>query len=219
MSTLKSNYYEVVSHLPPDADVTFRDVSWEEYEDLLEQVGEASWLRISYDDGTLQVMTISAEHESYACYLEKLMGFLSIRFHISVRSFGSMTMRKQKKRKGNEPDGCFYVQSADKIGNRMQLDFATDPPPDIAVEVDIHHDSRAKLPIYAALGVPEIWRFDGEALTILLLEDAHYIPSATSAALPMLTAAILTDALTRLSRDGELQALLAFNEWLQAVPS
>ena len=128
-------------------------------------------------------------------------------------------MRKQKRGKGNEPDACFYVQSADLIGNRIQLDFATDPPPDIAVEVDVHHASLEKLPIYVALGVPEVWRFDGETVTIHLLEQDRYTESATSRALPMLTSRILTDALVCLRRDGELQALVAFDEWLQTHPA
>lgn len=218
MSTLTSNHYEIVSQLPAAAVVIFRNVSWEEYEDLLEQVGEASHLRISYNNGTLQVMTLSAEHEKYARFFEGLMTTIRLRLRINILSFGSATMRKQKQRKGNEPDACFYVQTADLIGNRIQLDFATDPPPDIAVEVDVHHDSLAKLPIYVALGVPEVWRFDGETLTIYLLDQDRYTESATSLALPMVTSRILTDALARLRRDGELQALVAFDEWLQTQP-
>lgn len=218
MSTLTTNYYDIVSQLPAAAFVIFHNVSWEEYEDLLEQVGEARHLRISYNNGTLQVMTLSTEHEKYARFFESLMTAIRLRLRINILSFGSATMRKQKRDKGNEPDACFYVQTAAAIGNRNQLDFATDPPPDIAVEVDVHHDSLAKLPIYVALGVPEVWRFDGETLTIHLLEQDHYRESATSLALPMLTSHVLTDALARLRRDGDLQALVAFDEWLQTQP-
>lgn len=117
--------------------------------------------------------------------------------------------------KGNEPDACFYVQNAYRIGNRLQLDFATDPPPDIAIEVDVHHDSRNKLAIYAALAVPELWRFDGDALTVYLLEKDSYRESASSLALPMLTSRVLTDVLAQLRTEGELPALMAFDEWLQ----
>jgi Uma2 family endonuclease len=127
-------------------------------------------------------------------------------------------MRKEGERKGNEPDACFYVQTADQIGNRLQLDFATDPPPDIAVEVDVHHDSRDKLPIYATLAVPEVWRFDGEAVAIYLLEHSGYRESQTSLALPILTSALLTDILARVGSQGEFKALIAFDEWLQGPP-
>ena len=214
MSTQISGYYELVNQLPDDTVVTFHDVSWAEYEDLLEQVGEAGGLRISYDDGTLQVMTLSPKHEKYTRFLEKLVAIITLRLHIDVLSFDSATMRKRKKRKGNEPDACFYVQTASLIGNRIQIDFETDPPPDIAVEIDIHHESISKLPIYIGLGVREIWRYDDKQLTIYHLEDDRYVEQESSLALPMLTSQILTEFLTRLVREGELQAMLAFEEWL-----
>ncbi len=214
MSTQTQSYYEFVSQLPADTVVTFHNVSWEEYEELIDQVGEPAGLRISYDDGTLKAMTISSEHEHYASFVEKLLGFVSVRLHINILSFGSATMKR--KPKGNEPDACFYVQTADTIGNRIDIDFAIDPPPDIAVEIDIHHDSQDKFSIYAAFFVPEIWRFDGQALTIYLLQQDRYNEAETSAALPMLTSEILTQFLSRLRDEGEFRALLAFDEWLQS---
>lgn len=222
MSTQIGSYYEIVSQLPDDASITFNDVSWDEYEELLEQVGESRGLRISYDNGNLQIMTISAEHEKYALFINSLIAGIRLRLRLNILSFGSATMRKRKRSKGNEPDACFYVQTAPLIGNKIQLDFETDPPPDIVVEIDVHHDSRARFPVYAALGVAEIWRYDAELMTIFHLSgnaesDAlTYVEHHASAALPMLTAQILTEMLDRMRRDGELNALLAFDEWLQS---
>lgn len=218
MSTQISSYYEIVSQVPADTVITFHNVSWEAYEELLEQASEASGLRISYDDGTLQIVALSSEHEKYAWFIGRLVSALSLRLRINILFFGSATMKKRKQRKGNEPDACFYVQTATTIGNRMHLDFETDPPPDIAVEVDVHHDSRSKFSIYAALGVPEIWRFDGQTLTIHLLEQDRYSEAETSLALPMLTSRILTEFLARLRDEGEFQTLLTFDEWLQSSP-
>ena len=215
-STQPSSYYDLVSQMPDNTVITFHGVSWEEYEELLAQVGEASGLRLSFDEGTLEVMSLSPEHENYARFLEKLLAIVSLRLRLNMRSFGSTTIRKRKRDKGKEPDACFYVQNAATIGNKLQLDFATDPPPDIAVEVDISHDSLNKFRIYAALGVPEIWRFDGYALTIYHLEENEYQPRARSRALPLLGSSRLTNYLTRLSQDGEFQTLLAFDEWLQS---
>jgi len=208
--------YEIVSQLPADTVVTFHAVSWEEYEELLEQVSEASGLRLSYDDGTLQAMTLSYEHENYACFLDKLITVISLRTRINIRSFGSATMKKRKVQKGNEPDACYYVQSANLIGNRMDIDINTDPPPDVAVEIDVHHDSRSKLSIYASLGVPEIWRYDGRQMTIYHRTQGEYVPAEASLALPLLTSAVLTEFLARLRDEGESQAILAFDEWLSA---
>ena len=220
MSTQITSYYDMVTLLPQGASVTFTDVSWDEYEELLQQVGEAPGLRISYDNGSLQAMTISAEHEKYAIFINSLIAGIRLRLRLNILAFGSSTMRKQKRRAGLEPDACFYVQTAPLIGNRIELDFKTDPAPDIAVEIDLHN-SFSKFRIYASLGVPEIWRYDGRTMTIYHLTqepsdiESSYIEQDMSLALPMLTARRLTEMIARMKSDGELNALLAFDEWLQ----
>jgi Uma2 family endonuclease len=218
MSTLTAtNWLELIERITPERPLILPNITWDEYEELLEQVGEPAGLRISYDEGRLKVMSLSAEHEKYARFIEKMMTAMSLRLRLVILSFGSATMKKRRAEKGNEPDACFYVQTAPAIGNRIQLDFAIDPPPDIAVEVDVHHDSDDKFAIYAGLGVPEIWLFDRTKLTIYLLQNGQYVESDTSRALPMLSSRVLTDFLRRLPVEGEFQALLAFDEWLQSL--
>jgi Uma2 family endonuclease len=215
MIAAPSTCYSIVSQLPAGAVVTFHDISWEEYEELLEQVGEAAGLRISYNDGILKAMSVSHQHEKYVRFIERLVMTLSLRLRINALSFGSATMRKAGLRKGNEPDASFYIQCADRIGTRIDLDLSVDPPPDVILEVDIHHASKENDAIYAAFGVPEIWRYESGALSILLLEKDRYVAAEASAALPMLTDAILTDALTRMRQEGDLAATLAFDAWLR----
>jgi Uma2 family endonuclease len=163
-------------------------------------------------------MTLSTEHENYTRFIEGIVRLISLRLRLNIRFFGSATMRKRKKSKGNEPDACFYVQTADALGNRIHLDFEVDPPPDIAVEIDVHHDSLSRFSIYAALGVPEIWRYDEHDLTIYWLQEDDYVTAPQSLALPLLTSQRLTEFLTRLRDEGEFHALLAFDEWLQSRP-
>jgi Uma2 family endonuclease len=216
MSTLTMNYCELVEQLPADSTLILRYASWEDYEELLDAVGEAKGLRISYDGGTLQIMTISTKHEKYADLIKLLVGQLSLKLRIKILFFGSATMKKRRKQKGSEPDGCFYVQSADLISGKEDIDFNSDPPPDVVVEVDIHHDSLSKFPIYAALGVPEIWRYDGQALTIYHLKEDQYLTAESSQALPMLTSGTLTEFLNRSQHEDQYETLLAFEQWLQA---
>jgi Uma2 family endonuclease len=213
-----AKYYTIVSQLPEDTEVIFHGATWEDYEELLVQVGEAAGLRISFNDGTLKVMSLSSEHEKYVRFIEGLIVAIKLRLRINIVSFGSATMRKRKESKGNEPDACFYVQTAAMIGNRIKLDFSIDPPPDVVLEVDIHHDSTDNDAIYAALGVPEIWRYDEWAMTIYQLQESGYVVAETSRALPMLNGEILTEYMNRMLRDGEFEALLAFDAWLQALP-
>lgn len=215
--TQTANYFAVVERLPEATVVIFNDVTWDDYEELLAQVGEASGLRISFNEGILKVMTLSPEHEKFVRFIDRLVSTLSLRLRINVLFFGSATMRKKKKNKGNEPDASFYVQTAAAIGNRIQLDMAVDPPPDVVLEVDVHHDSRDNYPIYAALGVPEIWRYDGHEVTIYHLEQDGYVSAKISKALPVLTPGVLTEYLMRMQKDGEFKAILAYDEWLQTL--
>lgn len=214
MNTETLNLPLVVENLPAGSLVVLPDIGWNEYEELLEQLGETRSVRLSYCDGKLQIMVTSSEHEGYAWFIGRLVSSLGIRLRIDIRFFGAPTMRKEKRRKGLEPDACFYVQSAPLIGNRMRLDFTVDPPPDIAVEIDIHHGSISKFPIYHALGIGEIWRYDGAHLQVHLLEADGYVDADRSRALPVLTGDILTDSLTRLREEGEFKTIVVFDEWL-----
>ena len=217
MSPQTIDYCGLVEQLPEGSTLTLHHVRWEVYEQLLEAVGEAPGLRISYDGGTLQIMTISSEHESYSELIQNFVRLYTLRLGLKLRSFGSATMKKQSKNKGSEPDTCFYIQTAAIIGNRKHLDFAKDPPPDIVVEVDIEHESLSKFPIYAALGVPELWRYDGQALSIHQLRGSQYLPSPTSLALPLLTAKLLSEFLDCTRREDENSVLLAFEKWLRGL--
>lgn len=209
------NLVEMIERMPVDTVITQHGVSWEEYEELLDAVGEASSLRISYDDGTLQIMSPSSKHERHARLIEQLVGSLSLRLRIRVLYYGSATMKKRRKQKGVEPDACFYVQNALLVGTKDEIDFNSDPPPDVVVEIDLHHGSLSKFPIYAALGVPELWRYDGDSLTIYQLRDEQYVASEASVSLPMLTSAVLTDFLARSPKQDQYDILLAFEEWLE----
>jgi Uma2 family endonuclease len=176
-----ANHFALVSQLPEDTVVTFHNVSWDEYEELLAQVGEASGLRVSFNDGAMKIMTLSDEHEKNVELIKSLVGCVRLRLHVDILSFGSATMRKRKKAKGSEPDASFYIQNAAVIGNRIQRDLAVDPPPDLVVEVDIHHDSRDSYPIYAALGVPEVWRLTAGAMNLSPARAAYAIVDASVA--------------------------------------
>jgi len=207
---------EMIDRMPADSVLIQHGVSWNEYEELLAAVGEASGLRISFEDGTLQIMTLSQRHEKYSTLIERMVDRLSSFLRVKVLFYGSATMRKREKQKGVEPDACFYIQNASLVGTKDEIDFNTAPPPDVVVEIDLHHDSISKFPIYAALGVPEFWRYDGNVLIIYLLRDGQYQLSDVSESLPLLTAAVLTKFLARTSKEDQYEILLAFEEWLKA---
>lgn len=213
--TQSVKYLDLVEQLPSDARLLLHGVSWAEYEELLEALGESRGLRISYDEGALLLMTLSIEHENYVELIKRLIDRVSIHWRIKVLGFGSATLRRKNRLKGAEPDACFYVQNAAAIGNRLELDFNVDPPPDIVVEVDIHHESLSRFSIYAGLGVPELWHYDAPVLKIYHLREGSYHEETGSLALPRITGPVLTTFLARSGSEDQYDTLMAFEEWLQ----
>lgn len=205
----------IIEHLPPDSRLILQNQTWDDYERLTAAVGEASGLRISFADGELEIMTLSTEHESFAEMIGRLVDRISIGKNIDILFFGSATIKKSKRVAGSEPDACFYVQNAAKIGGKIRVDFGVDPPPDVVAEIDWKHDSFYKFPIYAQLGVPEIWRYDGQKATFYKLENNEkYVEIETSVALPVLTAKVLGDFLNRNGKDAQPQILRDFQKWI-----
>ena len=214
---VRLNFHKMVERLPPASVLTLHEVTWQDYEELLEKVGEAKGLRISFNEGVMQIMTLSIKHEGITAFVQDLVRIISLRRRCKILFFGSATMRLAKKEKGSEPDVCFYLQSVPLLKNAAQPDFAVDPPPDVVVEIDIHHQSLDKFPIYAALGVPELWRYDGKRCTLHGLENGAYVVLETSTAMPMLTGEVLTGFLNRLQTEDQYDTLLAFEEWLNQI--
>ena len=112
---------------------------------------------------------------------------------VEVEDLGSTTFRREDLERGFEPDSCFYIQNEEQIRGKDRIDLTVDPPPDLVIEIDITSPSFSKLPIYAQIGVPELWRYDGERMTILYLEGSVYAETAESIVLPPVTSSVLTD--------------------------
>jgi Uma2 family endonuclease len=195
---------------PAEDRFILRDVSWETYEQLLSNYQDSGSPRFAYDRGVLEIMSPSSEHEELSDIIAQLVYILAEEWNIEYRSFGSTTFKREKLESGFEPDACFYIQSVERISGVKKLDLSVHPPPDLAVEVDITSPSLNKLPIYARIGVPEIWRYDGQGLTILLLQAGGYVESEKSSAIPRLTAVWLS----RLVAQGETMKRSA---WVRAV--
>ena len=160
-------------------------------------------------------MSPDSIHEKHKSIIHSLVGALRDELDIDVESFGSTTFRK-KKSKGAEPDECFYVQNASLIiGKKGHLDLKHDPPPDIVLEIDHTSPSLDKFPIYAALGVPEIWRLSKGKVQIHLLSEDGYVESTTSLAFPFLPSDALSRFLAQGLREGERKATRAFRAWLR----
>src|SRR5882724_35565 len=176
----------------PEQLVILDRVTWETYERLITEHGERCGTRFTYDEGVLQIMVISSRHERPNRRLATLVEVLAEEWALDIEQLGSMTFKRKDLQKGFEPDSCFYIEHADAIRDREEIDLAVDPPPDLSIEVDITRESLNRFPIFAAVGIPEVWRFDGNRVAIFHLSQEGYIESARSLSFPAVTGDILT---------------------------
>lgn len=194
--------------------VLLTGISWSEYEKYLNSFWEKTNLSLAYDNGRLEIMPKSQKHEDYSRSTYNLVLAYCEHFDIEIESRGSATFRQEFARKGVEPDECFYVQSADKIIGR-KISAKDFPVPDVAVEIDLTTESLDKFPIYAALGVSEVWIYDGEAIAFYELEAKNYRRVSHSRALPRLSAEKLGEFLEMSRTKGQTSALKSFRKWLR----
>jgi len=190
------------------------DASWELYEKLLRDIGDRP-IRVTYDDGRMEIMSPLAGHEDVKTLIGRMIEMLTLLLDMPVKSLGSTTFRRKDRAKGLEPDECYYFKNEAKMRGRKRLDMRRDPPPELVVEIDITHRSVPREPIYAALGVPEIWRFNGIRLQCLHLRGGEYSVRKMSLAFPFLEPALLQQFIDRLATEGETAIMKGFVEWVR----
>ncbi len=198
------------------AQIELDHASWELYELLLRDMGEQN-LRITYDRGRMVIMSPLPKHEVEKKLIGRMIEILSLELNIPIMSCGSTTFKREDLERGLEPDECYYIQHEPQMRNKDVIDLQQDPPPDLVVEVDITHHPIDRAAIYAALGVPEIWQFDGRGLqTLHLGKDGLYQLSTKSLAFAFLQPSQLERFLTlRRSHSARLQMMLAFRDWIR----
>lgn len=182
---------------PAGQTVILRGVSWGTYDSLLADHEDRGAPRFSYDQGELEIMSPSPKHEKLNRDLALLVDVVAEEFGIDVYALGSTTFRREDLDRGFEPDSCFYIENEEHVRGKDRIDLDVDPPPDLVIEIDITSPSLDKHPIYARLGVPEVWRHDGERVAILRLDRTDYAEVAESKVLPPLTGAVLSSLIER----------------------
>lgn len=198
-----------------DQTVVLENVSWQTYEQLLDDLVDRSAPRLTYDRGVLEIMSPTPEHERLNRTLAQLVEVVAEELQIETENLGSATFRREDLERGFEPDSCFYVRNAAAVHGKPRLDLTVDPPPDLVIEIDITSPSVRKASIYAVIGVPEVWRYDGTTFRIDRLEAAGYVSADSSSAFPMLTVQVISDFLERSRTSTRLNWLRSWREWIR----
>ncbi|MCC5617359.1 Uma2 family endonuclease [Nostoc sp. CHAB 5836] len=191
-----------------------KDISWQQLEDILEEMGEKRAARISYSDGWLEIMVPLPEHEKDKEYIGELVRILLDQLQIDFEPFGSTTLKNERMRQAVEPDTSFYIQNQAAIIGKNRIDLNIDPPPDLAIEIDI--TSRTRFENYEVLGVPELWRHTQQGLEILLLQEGKYIKSESSPNFPDIPIIeLVNEYVQQCLTIGRSQAMRNFRDWVK----
>jgi Uma2 family endonuclease len=194
--------------------IVIPNVRWEVFEALGDS--DCAGTRFAYDKGMLEIMSPSIEHESFHRALGRMVETLTEELNIPIFSAGSTTLKLQMEQRGIEPDECYYVAHEARMRGRHDFDLAIDPPPDLAIEVDILRSSLDKLDIYAEVGVPEVWLYDGELLRVHRLHDTRrYGHQSTSVAFAFLDISEIERFLERFGELDETSWIRAFRAWVR----
>jgi Uma2 family endonuclease len=200
--------------VPPGQRVIIKNISWHEFEAVLEELGDRRAARLAYDNGILEIMTPLPEHEDNKEIIGDLVKALLEELDIEFRSLGSTTFKNRKMAQGVEPDQCFYIQNEAAIRGKKRIDLTVDPPPDLGLEVDV--PSRTHPSIYQALRVPELWRFDRGKLQINILRSGNYVESEDSPNFPeMPLIEVIPRYLEQSKTAGRNATLKAFRTWVR----
>jgi len=194
------------------------DIDWQQFESILEDLGDKRVARIAYLNGVLEIRMPLPKHEKIKVLIGGFVQTLLDEMEIDFEPFGSTTFKRLDKSAGLEPDDCFYIQNNVVMRGIRKLDMTIDPPPDLAIEVDV--TSKTKLQVYQALAIAELWIYTEDALKIYILCDGEYIESELSPIFGNIPIRDVIPQFVELSlKEGRSSAIKAFRTWIKQILS
>lgn len=200
--------------IPAGNQLLLKNIDWESFEQLLEELGDNRGIRLSFSDNTVEIMAPMAAHEDDKHIIGRLVEIILDEMELEFRPLGATTFKNKHMSKAVEPDECFYIQNEAKIRGKDRIDLEQDPPPDLAIEIDL--TSRTRFNNYEKLGVPELWRFNEKSLNINILENGVYVENSQSRQFPTIP---LQEVIPRFVEEskthGRSKMIKSFKLWLK----
>ena len=198
----------------PGQQLLLKNISWQQFETILDELGESRAARLSYSNGWLEIMVPLPEHEKDTEIIGDLVKILLEELEIDFEPLGSTTFKSERMTQAVEPDACFYIENHQAVIGKNRIDLTVDPPPDLAIEIDI--TSRTPFENYQRLGVPELWRCTRNGLQINLLREGIYVESNVSPNFPSIPILELINRTVEQNlRVGRSQAIREFKRWVR----
>ncbi|MDQ2096992.1 MAG: Uma2 family endonuclease [Tychonema bourrellyi B0820] len=206
----------VEQQITPENRVVLKGVSWSTFKALVADVGDDRAWRIAYDRGVLEIRMPLEEHEEPKRLIESFVEAIVDELEIELRSLGSLTLEREDLTRAVEPDSCFYIQNESVVRGR-NINLPNDPPPDLAIESDYTNSSVNKDAIYAALGVPELWRYQRQSLQVYQLVEGKYQKCDRSLAFPFLPVAEIPGFIEQSRTIGQRSAVRLFRQRIREI--
>jgi Uma2 family endonuclease len=209
--------HDAFSSIVSETRIAIEGVSYEFYKQFCDEVGEQP-IRLSYNDGCLEIMVTKSSHEFFKKMLAKLVEATVFELNIPVRSGGAMTFQRDDLKKGFEPDECWWLAHESIVRKTTDFDFQKDPPPDLAIEVEVSHSLAGRIHILAAIKIPEVWRYDGRTLRFCILDaEGQYVDAECSKSFPFLRPELLQAYLALPDEEDETTRLRKYVNWLRSL--
>jgi len=192
-------------------------MSWNFYEHILDEIGNRP-LRVTFLNGKIEIMPPLPEHEWAKKTIALLIETMAIELRIPMRPYGSTTFRREDELAGLEPDECYYFANESKVRGMKEFNPSIHPAPDLAVEIDITRRSIPRQPIYAKLGVRELWRYDGQQITVMLLDEAgRYVATSNSPTFPCVPIDTFQSFIPRMDSEEQGEVIRQFRDWVSKL--
>ena len=192
-----------------------KNISWQTFKAMLADMGNERNSRLTYDNGIVEIMTPLMQHENSNRLIEGFILVLCEEFGLEVKSTGSLTLTRDDLEKGGEPDSSYYIENEFLIRDKENIDLAQDPPPDLVLEVDYTRPKIDKLSLYASMGIPEFWRYNGTVLRIYTLSGNQYSEVEVSPTLVRVSVRDIPQFIQESQKIGQLAAKSAFRAWVR----
>lgn len=196
--------------------ITLKGIKWLTFKAIMSDVGDGRAWRIAYDAGVLEIRMPLTEHEEPKGMIESFVEAFADQLEIEVRKLGALTLEREDLTRAIEPDSCFYIQNESVVRGKS-INLPADPPPDLVVESDYMSSSLNKFAIYAALGVPEIWRYRNQSLVVYHLVEGNYEERQNSLAFPFLPIAQIPVLIEQSKSIGQRAAVRLFRDMVREV--
>lgn len=209
----------VTTAIPGETRVLLENITWQTFKTMLAEMGSERANKISYRQGNIEIMTPQKPHESSNRLIEVFIGVLCEELGLEVNRVGSLTLTRDDLEYGAEPDSSYYIQNELLVREKENIDLAFDPPPDLVLEVEYSRPKIDKFKLYAAMGIPEFWRYNGTTLRVYILANGQYSETQTSPTFAVIPIKEIPRFIEESKKIGQIAVTRAFRTWVKLKAS